>query len=88
MLHEHLSGALIDTDVLVIKTVGFDFSTCPLPKKIASVLPQRNVPLGLGIENDFVVFSDYGGIFVCVCQLQHDSPCLIVFDCRSFLHVS
>lgn len=88
MLHEHLSGALIDTDVLVIKTVGFDFSTCPLPKKIASVLPQRNVPLGLGIKNDSVVFLDYSGIFVCVCQLQQGSPYLIVFDCRSFLHVS
>lgn len=66
VLHEHLSGALIDTDVLVIKTVGFDFSTCPLPKKIASALPQRNVPLGLGIKNDFVVFLDYSGIFACV----------------------
>lgn len=69
VLHERLSGALIDTDVLVIKTVGFDFPTRLLPKKTASVLPQRNLPLGLGIKDDFGVFRLWWDICVCVSAL-------------------
>lgn len=64
MLHDYFSGALIDTDVLVIKPVRFDVSAQPQPKKITWVLSSRNVPL-------YVQKEPLCPIRVCVCDLKN-----------------
>lgn len=70
VLHDCLSRTLIDTDVLVIKSVRFDVSARLQPKKISSALSHRNVPVCMVRKNYIVVFSDYSLMCVCVCVLN------------------
>lgn len=92
VLHNCLSRAPIDTDVLVIKSVGFDVSARLLPKTTTSALSHRNVPLSTGRENCSVAFGDYSPICALIMHVAARGVCVsascawLILDLNAFCH--